>query len=59
MLYCNSNVGLRGSWGGTPAAGGYGGLGAKSPAAGRFFVIFEKKAVLTPLDHILHVFKAI
>ena len=42
-----------------PAARGYGGLGAKPPAAGRFFVIFWKKVVLIPLDHIFHVFRAI
>ena len=30
-----------------------GGLGAKIPAARRFFVIFlKKKAILMPLDHI-------
>ena len=34
-------------------------LGAQLPAAGRFFVIFwKKKAVLTPLDYISHVFRA-
>ena len=38
-----------------------GGLGAKLPAAGRFlFVIFwEKLAILMPLDHSLHEFRAI
>ena len=37
-----------------------GGLGAKLPAAGRFFVIFrEKLAILMPLDHKLHVFTTI
>ena len=35
------------------------GLRAKPPAARRFFVIFGKKAILVPLNHILHVFKAI
>ena len=35
-----------------------GGLGAKLPAAGQFFVIFwEKQAILMPLDHNLHVFR--
>ena len=37
-----------------------GGLGAKLPTAGRFFVIFwEKLAILMPLDHNLHVFTTI
>ena len=37
-----------------------GGLGAKLPAAGRYFVIFlNQKAVLTPLDHVSHVFGVI
>ena len=31
-----SNVSQTGVWGRAPAAGGYGGLGAKPPAAGRF-----------------------
>ena len=37
------------------------GLRAKPPAAGRFVVFFflKKKAILMPLDHILHVFGAI
>ena len=30
------------------AAGGYGDLGAKPPAARRFFVIFWKKTILMP-----------
>ena len=35
-------------------------LGAKPPAAGRFFVIAWKKiAILMPLDHSSHVFKVI
>ena len=43
-----------------PAAGGYGGLGVKPPAAGQVFIIFlEKIAILMPLDHISHVFRAI
>ena len=43
-----------------PAAGGYLGLGAKLPAAQRFFVIcLKKKAILMPLDYILLVFRAI
>ena len=33
--------------------------GAKPPAVGRFFVIFWKKAILMPLNHILLVFRAI
>ena len=41
-----------------PVAGGYGSLGAKPPAAGQFFVTFWKNAVLKPLDHISHVFRA-
>ena len=37
------------AWGGAPAAGGYGSLGAKHPAAGQFFVSFLKKmAILMP-----------
>ena len=45
---------------GPPAAGGFGGLGAKARAAGRLFVIFWKeKAILMPLDHISQVFRAI
>ena len=38
-----------------------GGLGAKLPAAGRFFVIFWEKlaAILMPLDHNLHVLTTI
>ena len=62
-VYCNSyfkrsiDEGLGAE---PPAAGGYWGLVAKPPAAGRFFVVFwKKKAVLTPLDHILLVFRAI
>ena len=36
------------------------GLGAKLPAAGRCFVIFwEKLAISMPLDHNLHMFRAI
>ena len=42
-----------------PAAGGYEGLGAKLSAAGRFFVFFEKKAILMPLNHISPMFRAI
>ena len=38
---------------------GDGGLGAPPPAARRFLVFFwKKKAILLPLDHILHVFRA-
>ena len=41
-------------------AGGYGVLGAKPPAAGRFFSnFFEKPAILMPLDHNSLVFRAI
>ena len=41
---CNSNVSQTGGLeAGPPAAGGFGGLGAKHPAVGRFFVIFWKK----------------
>ena len=47
------------SGGGAPAAGGYGGLEAKPPAAGRFLCVFGKKAILIPLDHISYEFKAI
>ena len=36
-----------------------GGLGVKPPAAGQFFVIVWKKAILVPLDHISNVFTAI
>ena len=42
-----------------PFAAGFGGLEAKPPTAGRFFEISWKKAILTPLDHISRVFKAI
>ena len=42
-----------------PTAGGYGGLGAKTPAARQFLYVFGKKAILIPLDHISHVFTAI
>ena len=42
-----------------PAAGGYGGLGTKPPALGEFCKFLEKKAILIPLDHILHVFTVI
>ena len=38
-----------------PAAGGYGSLGAKHPASGRFFVSFWKKMAI----HISNVFGAI
>ena len=41
------------------AAEGYVGLGAKPPAAGDFYKFLEKKAILIPLDHFSHVFKAI
>ena len=37
-----------------------GGLGAKPPAVGQFFVSFlEKTAILMPLNHISHAFRAI
>ena len=42
-----------------PQSGGYVGLGAKPPAAGRDFVIFWKKAILMLLDHISLVFRTI
>ena len=44
-----------------PAAGGYGGLGAKPPPAWQFFCNFFGKtiAILMLLDHISHVFRAI
>ena len=43
-----------------PAAGGCGGLGAKPRDADRFFAMFwGKNAILMPLDHISHVFRAI
>ena len=32
-----------------PAAGGYGGLRAKPPAAGRFLEVFEKKSYFNPI----------
>ena len=57
LLY--SNVSQKGFGAEPPAAGGYRGLGAKPPAAGRFLWVFWKKAILMPLDHISHVFKAI
>ena len=41
---------------GPPAAGGFGGVGAKPLAVGQFL---EKKAILMPLDHISQVFRAI
>ena len=36
-----------------------GSLRAKPAAAGRFIVILWKKAILMPLNHISHMFKAI
>ena len=39
-----------------PAAGGYGGLGAK---LGDLLYFSKKIAILMPLNHILHVFRAI
>ena len=50
-----SNVSQTGVWGGVPAAGGCGVWG-QSPSC---WVIFGKKAILIPLDHIPHVFIAI
>ena len=51
---------IRGSGGGAPATGGYGGLGAKPQVARQFSVFFFwKKSFLMQLDHILHVFRAI
>ena len=45
---------------GLPATVGFGGLGAKPLAVGRFFVIFwKKKGILMPLNHILQEFRAI
>ena len=41
-----------------PGAGGYRSLGAKHPAAGRFFVFWKKMANKCHLDHISHVFRA-
>ena len=43
-----------------PAARGFGGLGAKPLAVGRFFVSFlEKTAILMPLNHISYMFRII
>ena len=36
-----------------------GGLGPKPQLLDNFFAIFWKKAILMPLDHILHVFRTI
>ena len=44
-----SNVSQMGVWGEPPAAGGYGGLRAKPPAAGRFSQIFGKKSYFNPI----------
>ena len=56
-----SNVSQTGGLGAEPAAaGGYGGLGAKPPAAGQFLYVFgKKKAILTTLNHVSHVFSDI
>ena len=42
-----------------PAAGGYGGLGAKPPTAEYFLYFLEKIAISMPLNYILHVFREI
>ena len=50
----------RGLGAGSPAARGFGGLGAKLPAIWAIFCNFlDKKAILMPLDHISQVFRAI
>ena len=38
-----------------PAAGGYGGLGARPQPLGDFCKFLRKKAILIPLDHISHI----
>ena len=50
----------RGSGGRTPSRRRLWGFEGKTPSSGRFFLIFwKKKAILMPLNHILHVFRAI
>ena len=57
QLKCITDGGLGAE---TPTAGGYGSLAAKPLAAGRFFVIKKKNiAISLPLNHLLHVFRAI
>ena len=54
LLKCITDGGLEA---GPPAAVGFGGMGAKPPAVGRFFVMFWKKSycILMPLDLISQV----
>ena len=59
-VYSNSNASLRGSGGGAPNRRRLWRSGGFAPRHWPTFRNFlEKKAVLTPLDHILHVFRAI
>ena len=45
-----------GSGGGAPAAGGFGGLGAKPPGVGRFFCNFLEKKLFNAIEsHFAHV----
>ena len=56
QVKCTPDGGLEAE---SPVTKGYGVWGGKHPAAGRFFVTFWKKTILMPLNHILHVFRAI
>ena len=60
-LQCNSNVSRTGDLrAGHPAVGGFGGLGGEAPSCWAIFYNFlEKKAILMPLNHISHMFRAI
>ena len=58
-VFCNSNVLLTGVWGQSPQPREAMGVWGEAPSRWAIFRNFlEKKAVLTPLDHISHVFRA-
>ena len=59
-VHCKITYHRRGMGAEPPPAGGYGGLGSETPSRWAIFRNFlENKAILIPLDHISHVFRAI
>ena len=58
-VYCNSNVYQTGVWGLRPKPSEAMGVwGLRPQPLGDLSYFFSKKAVLTPLDHISHEFRA-
>ena len=59
-VYCNSNVSLKGVWERSPQPPEAIGAGGEAPSRWTIFCSFlKKKALLTPLDRISHVSRAI